>query len=62
MEKGMEKGMKQGMEKGIEQGRQEGENHIKVQTVKNMASMNMSVDVISQVTGLSQEEVKNILG
>ena len=39
-----------------------GENHIKVQTVKNMASMNMSVDVISQVTGLSQEEVKNILG
>ena len=69
MSRGMEKGMKQGMEKGmekgrqegIEQGRQEGENRIK-KTVKNMASMNMSVDVISQVTGLSQEEVKNILG
>ncbi len=57
IEKGMEKGMEEGMEKGMEKGMEEGIMSERLRNAKAMKRMNIPLDTIIQVTGLSKEEI-----
>ena len=64
MLKGMEKGLAEGMEKGftegMEKGFTEGIKNAKVQMIKNLKSAGASVEFISDVTGLTKEDIENL--
>ena len=53
LEQGLERGLEQGLEKGLEQGRK--------QLVCEMVSRGMTPDLISEMTGLSLEEIDTLL-
>ena len=56
MKAGIEEGMKAGIEEGMKAGRNEGKNEI----AKNMLKENLSIDLISRLTSLSQEEIEKL--
>ena len=56
-EEGLEQGLEQGLEKGLEQGR----NEERLQLIRTMVSRGMTPDLISEMTGLSIEEIKSML-
>ena len=56
IEQGIEKGIEQGIEKGIEQGIKENQ----ILTVKNMKNRNIDIALISDITGLSIEEIEKL--
>ena len=49
-----------GLEQGLEQGKQEGIDDAKKEIVKNLLAKNMDLSFISDVTGLSIEEIENL--
>ena len=53
---GKEEGIKEGMEKGKEEGIKENQ----ILTAKNMKNKNMDINLISELTGLSIEEVEKL--
>ena len=53
---GIEEGLKKGIEKGIEQG----EKNKAISMAKNMKARDMDLNLISELTGLSIEEIKNL--
>ena len=55
-QEGIQKGMKRGMQKGMQKGRQEGMQ----QVVLNMLKKQTDIAFISEVTGLSEEEIRKI--
>ena len=57
LEQGLEKGLEQGLEKGLEQGR----NEERLQLIRKMISRGMKPDLISEMTGLSLEEIETLL-
>ena len=56
-EEGLELGLEQGLEKGLEQGR----NEARLQLIREMVSRGMSPDLISEMTGLSIEDIETLL-
>ena len=52
-----EEGLEQGLEKGLEQGR----NEERLQLIRKMVSRGMTPDLISEMTGLSLEEIETLL-
>ena len=52
-----EEGLEQGLERGLEQGR----NEERLQLIRKMVSRGMSPDLISEMTGLSIEEIETLL-
>ena len=54
---GLERGLEQGLEKGLEQGR----NEERLQLIRKMVSRGMTPDRISEMTGLSLEEIETLL-
>ena len=56
-EEGLEQGLEQGLEKGLEQGR----NEERLQLIRKMVSRGMTPELISDMTGLSLEEIETIL-
>ena len=56
-EEGLEQGLEQGLEKGLEQGR----NEERLQLIRKMVSRGMSPELISDMTGLTIEEIKSML-
>ena len=56
MKAGIEEGMKAGIEEGMKAGRNEGKNEI----AKNMLKENLSIELISKLTSLSQEEIEKL--
>ena len=52
-----EEGLEQGLERGLEQGR----NEERLQLIRKMVSRGMSPELISNMTGLSIEEIKSML-
>jgi predicted transposase/invertase (TIGR01784 family) len=61
MEKGREEGMEKGREEGMEKGREEGANKALLKTARAMHAKGMTLDLISDVTGLSVEKLKECL-
>ena len=61
---GLEKGLQQGRAEGREEGREEGLAQGNVQGIakvaRNMLSMGLAVDVVSQATGLTKEQLEAI--
>ena len=57
---GREEGRAQGREEGRAQGREEGQRAEKEESARKMKSLNIDVSVISQVTGLSEEDIKGL--
>ncbi len=55
--KGKEEGLKEGMEKGLEEGVEKG----KRETARKLKKIGTATDVISHVTGLSKEEIDNLM-
>jgi predicted transposase/invertase (TIGR01784 family) len=58
IEEGLEKGIEQGIEQGLEKGLEQGKLKEKRKIIKNLLLANVSLDVISQTTGLSIDEIK----
>ena len=58
--KGHEKGYNEGHEQGIEQGIERGMENESNEIIKNMLSKNMDINLISEVTNKSVEEIKKI--
>lgn len=59
-DKGKQEGLKQGVKKGIEQGIKQGIEKEKIEIVKKMKQENIDIQIIINVTGLTEEEIKNI--
>ena len=57
----MEEGEKIGIEKGEKLGIEKGEKIAKVETAKNLLKIGLTVDQIAQATGLSIEDVSNLV-
>ena len=55
-----EDGLKEGRAEGRAEGLMEGRMEEKREMVHNMKSLNIPLDTISQVTGLSIEEIKSL--
>ncbi|MBU5436798.1 Rpn family recombination-promoting nuclease/putative transposase [Tissierella sp. MSJ-40] len=55
--KGMEKGIERGMEKGIELG----ENRKKIEVAKNLLKINLPIEQIIDVTGLTKKEMEKLI-
>jgi predicted transposase/invertase (TIGR01784 family) len=53
--------MRKGIAQGITQGITQGENKMKIGIARNLFAMDMKLEDISKATGLSQEEINNIL-
>ena len=56
-----EEGLEQGLERGLEQGLEQGRNEERLQLIRKMVSRGMSPDLISEMTGLSIEEIETLL-
>ena len=56
-EEGLEQGLAQGLEQGLEQGR----NEERLQLIRKMISRGMTPELISNMTGLSIEEIESLL-
>ena len=56
-EEGLEKGLERGIEEGLERGRHEG----KLELIRKMLSKGLPLKVVSDVTGLSSEELEAML-
>ena len=53
-------GIRQGIEQGIEQGREEGMEDTKIELIKNMLLNKLNYEVISNISGKTIEEIKEI--
>ena len=53
MEEGWEEGLEKGREEGLEKGREEGV----LRVAKNMLSLGMSIEAVTDATGLSVDEL-----
>ena len=56
---GMSKGRRQGIAQGIKQGFSDGSHRKALEDAGNLKRLGVSIDIITQATGLSQEEVEN---
>ncbi len=54
------KGMEKGMQKGREEGREEGMQKGRAEVALRLLTKNISIDIISETTGLSVEEIEKI--
>lgn len=57
---GREEGRQEGRKEGREEGREEGKQEEKIENARTMKSLNISADIIHQVTGLSLEEIDRL--
>ena len=60
IQKGMQKGMQQGRQEGIQKGVQQGMQKRDREVVSNMLKKKLDASLISEVTGLSEEEIRKI--
>jgi predicted transposase/invertase (TIGR01784 family) len=60
IKKGKIEGKIEGLQEGIERGLQEGKKEREIQIAKNLLLKNQSFDFISEITGLSIDEIKEI--
>ena len=58
---GYSAGLSDGISQGIQQGISQGAQQKAIETAKNMLTFGDSIEKISQVTGLSEEEIKSLI-
>ena len=57
---GLKKGIKQGLKQGIEQGLNKGLKQKETEIVKNMLQKKIDINLISEITGLSKDEIEKL--
>ena len=57
----MDTAFEEGKEEGKEEGLKEGKKTMIVEIIQNGVSNNMSVEILTQLTGLTEKEVLNII-
>ena len=60
MREGREEGMKEGREEGMKEGMKEGKKEGKLEDAQNLKRLGVSLDIISQATGLSLGDIENL--
>ena len=55
---GLEEGRAEGLIEGMEKGKEEGERLKNLENARKMKALHIAPDIISQVTGLSAEEIE----
>ena len=60
IEKGIKKGIKKGKLEGIKEGIEKGKLAEQISMAKTMKSKNMDINLISEITGLSIEEIRKL--
>ena len=60
LEKGLKKGKEEGIKVGIEKGIEKGAKNEKINIAKNMLKEGLDIKLISKLSGLSIEEIKNL--
>ncbi len=60
MEQGLQQGMEKGLEQGLQQGLEQGAKQEKIAIAKNALSMNMPIEQIIKLTGLTKEEIESL--
>ena len=60
IKQGKKDGIKEGKEKGIKEGIKQGIKEKAIETAKNMLKENISIDIISRVTGLDIKEINEL--
>lgn len=60
LEEGKARGLEEGKAKGLEEGKAEGKAEVKNQIALNMLRSDISVDLITQFTGLSYEQIQKL--
>ncbi len=58
--KGLKKGLKKGRQEGRQEGLQEGRQEERQQVVLNMLKKKLDISIISEVTSLSEKEIKKL--
>ena len=61
MARAREQGIEKGIEKGIEQGMEQGEKSEKIKIAKKLLENNSSIEYVMEITGLTEEEVKQLV-
>lgn len=61
MEKGLEQGIKQGLKQGLQEGIKQGQKEARLEIAQRLIEMNMSREDIIKATGLSEEEVDELI-
>jgi len=61
LQKGMEIGIEQGIQQGIEQGLEKGAETTRTEIIVNMMSKGISLEDISDLTGISLEDVRRVV-
>ena len=57
---GIERGIERGIQRGIQRGFCDGLHHKALQDAGNFKRLGVSIDIITQATGLSKEEVEKL--
>ena len=52
--------VQEGREKGLQEGRQEGRQEEKRAIARNMKALNLPVETIAQISGLTREEIEQL--
>jgi len=52
--------IKQGRQEGTQEGREEGRQEGKLEVTKKLLNKGMDIKTISEITGMSEEEIKNL--
>lgn len=60
MEEGLREGLRQGLRQGQKEGREDGIKESKLSIAKQMLNKNLDINIISECTGISVEELKNL--
>ena len=60
LQEGREKGLQEGREKGLQEGRLEGRQEEKRAIARNMKALNLPVETITQISGLTREEIEQL--
>jgi len=60
MQYGIQQGIQQGLQQGIQQGIQQGLKTASIQFAKNALAKGFTVQDIAGITGLSEDEIKNL--
>ncbi len=60
-EEGLKEGLKEGLEQGIEQGIEQGMKYEKIEIARGLLKNNVDMKIISDSTGLTIEEIENII-
>ena len=61
METAIDEAREEGLEQGLTQGMEQGRNEARLQLIREMISRGMTLKLISDMTGLSVEEIETLL-